>query len=207
MRVMAMAIDHRAGSGAERHGDRHRQDQVREGLQEFDDALAEQVEAPAEEAAGQPPQRAERRPQQHRRNRDGQRDAAAVDDAAQHVASDLVGAEPGQLVRRLPHPAEICHQRIGRRDQRREDGDEHDRRPHYAPERRERRAPREGQERRAHAARQPRPGPDRGNDGRGRCNGGGSDGGRGRAHRSRILGSSQAISTSTRMFSATNTTA
>ena len=67
--------DHRAHARAERHRDGHCQDQVRERLQELDEALADDVEAPAEIAARQSPQRAERGAQQHRAGRHGQRGA------------------------------------------------------------------------------------------------------------------------------------
>ena len=57
--------DHRASAAAQRHGDGHGQDQVGEGLQELDQALARHVEAAAEIAAGQAPQGADRGAEQH----------------------------------------------------------------------------------------------------------------------------------------------
>ena len=85
--------DHGAEPGAQRHRDRHRQDQVGKRLQELDHALADEVEPAAEIAARQAPQRAERGAEQHRADRHGQRGAAAVDHPAQRIAADLVGAE------------------------------------------------------------------------------------------------------------------
>ena len=44
--------DDGAGAGAERHGDGHGEHEIREGLHEFDGALADDVEAPPKKPAG-----------------------------------------------------------------------------------------------------------------------------------------------------------
>ena len=85
-------------------------------MQELDDALAENVKATAEIAARQAPYRTERGAEQDRPDRHGQRGAAAVDDAAQRVAANLVGAEIMRRGRRLAHVAEIGFERLIRRD-------------------------------------------------------------------------------------------
>ena len=103
IRVMAIATITVPMPAPERHRDGHRQYQVRERLQELDEPLADDVEAPAEIAARQAPQRAERGAQQHRAGRHGQRRAAAMDHPAQRVAADLVGAEIVQRRWRLGH--------------------------------------------------------------------------------------------------------
>ena len=82
---------------------------------------------PPEVAAGHAPQRADRRPEQHRGEGDEQRGAGAVDHAAQGVAPDLVGAEEGLRVGRLVHAPEIRLERIARRQQRRGQRHEDDR--------------------------------------------------------------------------------
>ena len=149
--------DHRADAGAQRHRDRHRQDQVGERLQELDQPLADQIELAAEVAAGQAPERTERGAQYDRRHRNGQRRAAAVDHPAQRVAADLVGAELVQLGRRFGHVPEVGFQRRIQRQRRRRDRNDDDQRGDAAPERRHRRTPREGPQRARHA-RDQRPG-------------------------------------------------
>ena len=133
--------DHGADPGAERHRDRHRQDQVGKGLQELDDALADDVETSAEIAARQAPQGAQGGAEQHRADRDGQGCAAAVDDPAQGIAADLVGAEIMRRLGRLRHVAEIEFQRVVGRQERRSDRHHDDRGGDAAPERRQRRSP------------------------------------------------------------------
>jgi hypothetical protein len=132
--------DHRAEPGAQGHRDRHRQDQIGKRLQELDDALADEVEPAAEEAARQAPERAEGRAEQHRPQRYGQGRAAAVDDPAEHIPADLVGAEDMALAWRLAHRAKIGFERIVRREHRRGDGHDNDQRRDAAPERRQGRA-------------------------------------------------------------------
>ena len=184
--------DHRRHAAAQRHGDRHRQYQVGKGLQELDDTLTRHVEASTEVAAGQAPQRADGRAEQHRAQRHGERALGAVDDAAQRVAADLVGAEPVRLARRLLHGAEVrLERRIGR-DQRCRHRHGDDQGGDHAPEGRERGAAEQG------ADTAPDRPQDRGRRGRDRVDG--------RAHRRRILGSRKAMVRSTRIFSITNTT-
>ena len=130
-------------AAAQRHGDGHGQDQVGKGLQELDDPLAHHVETAAEIAAGQPPQRPDRRAEQHRAERHSERRLAAVDDAAQRVAADLVGTEPVLLVGRLLHRTKVGLERWIGRDHGCRDGHGDDQGCHHAPEGRERRAAKE----------------------------------------------------------------
>ena len=81
-------------SRSQRHGNGHRQDEVGKRLHEFHDPLTEEIEPPAEETTRQTPKCAERRSQQHGGHGDGQRRPAAMNDAAQHIPAQLVGAEP-----------------------------------------------------------------------------------------------------------------
>ena len=53
--------DHRGQAGPDGHRDRHGEDEVGERLEDLHDALAHEVEPPAQVAAGDAPQRADRR--------------------------------------------------------------------------------------------------------------------------------------------------
>jgi len=121
--------DDRRQSGADRHGDRHGQDQVRKCLHDLHDSLAHEVEASAEVPASHAPQRAGRRAEQHGRERDEEGGARAVDHARQGVAAHLISSEVRLRVRRFVHPREIGLQRIPGRDPRRRQGDDDDGEP------------------------------------------------------------------------------
>ena len=118
--------DDRLEPGADGHGDGHGEDEVGEGLEDLHDALAHEIEAPAQVAAGHAPQRADRRPEEHGGEGHEQRGARAVDHAAQGVAADLVGAQEALGVGRLVHAPEIGLERIAGREHRRRDGHEDD---------------------------------------------------------------------------------
>src|SRR5204863_2789898 len=87
----------------------------REGLHELDGALAGDVEATTEEAAGKTPQGTGCRAEKDGEEGDGEGGAASPDDAAQRVAPDLVGAEIVLRGRRLRHNPEIRFERVVRR--------------------------------------------------------------------------------------------
>src|SRR5215831_6142342 len=198
--------DDRAGAGTQRHGNRHGEHEIGEGLHEFDGALARDVKAPAEEPAGKTPQAAERGPEQHGAERHRERRAAAPHDAAQRIAADLIGAEAVFDARWFRHDPEVRFERVVGGDGGGGDGHGDDSHSDKPPERRHGRATHEDAQRACGAA------PARG---RPQCCGrrlrprwvariqvGRSDG-----HLSRILGSNQAMMISTKRLSSTNTTA
>jgi hypothetical protein len=113
------------GAGQRHHGDReqnarHRHQAVHDAHQHGIDQLEE---------AGD---KADREPYDDRKERradpDQQRDAAAIDDARQQIASVGVGAEQELRGGRLQPLRGRKLDRIMRRDQRREDRDQHDQR-------------------------------------------------------------------------------
>ena len=93
-RVTAMAMMTVCDSGSEAGHQQDRQDQRREREQHVHEPLADQVEAPAEVARAQAPDEADGVAEEHRGQGDQQRDARAVNDPAQHVPPQVVGAEP-----------------------------------------------------------------------------------------------------------------
>ena len=104
----------------------------------------------AEVAGDRAEQAADRGGEGHEQDRERDRDARAIDDAAEHVAAELVGAE-GVIERWRLERGECLGERVVRRDQRREDRDDqpHERdrrardRERLAPDRRTR-PPRRG---------------------------------------------------------------
>jgi hypothetical protein len=94
---------------------------------------------PAAEVSGQRPDREPDRPDDHRDQRDDrQRDPRAVDDAAEHVAPDFVGAEEVRPRRRLQHSLQVLEIGALRRDQRREHRQHDEHRDHHQAEQRRR---------------------------------------------------------------------
>ncbi len=86
--------DHGVGRVRRQHGhDGQGEDETGNGLDRVHEPLEGEIEAPLEVAAGQPDEHAGHGPDSHREQPDPQRDAASVDDAAEDVAADVVGAE------------------------------------------------------------------------------------------------------------------
>ena len=109
---------------AEDGRDHHREDDRREREHEVGAAHAEPVERAAEVAGDRADDRADRRGADDDEERERQRHPGAVEHAAEDVAAELVGSEqvrPGRPHRRR----EVLRERIGGRDQRREDRDDH----------------------------------------------------------------------------------
>ncbi len=79
---------------AERGRDGERQDDRREAQDEVGEAHDQLFAAPAHEGGGAAEERAEGRADDHHHEAGDERDAAAVEQARQHVASELVRAEP-----------------------------------------------------------------------------------------------------------------
>ena len=118
--------DHVQETGAEREHDAHGEQDVGDREEHVDHAHDERVGAPAEEPGAQSERDADRRRERHRGQADAERDASPVEDAAQDVATEVIGAE-GMLAKsaRLPHRwSQALHQhltpRIPRRQHRRE---------------------------------------------------------------------------------------
>ena len=119
--------DHRVQPGAE-HGDQQdREEHRRERHPDVDDARDDLVEPAAIVAGEQAEDRADEAGGGRGDEGDGQRDAAAVDEAREHVAAEAVGAEQvaglraGEPGRRQRAEHQVLRQRIVRRDQRREE--------------------------------------------------------------------------------------
>ena len=120
--------------GPQRRHEGERQDQRRERQEDVGDPHQHRVE-PAAEVAGERPDREPDRPDDDRDQRDDrQRDPRAVDDAAEHVAPDLVGAEEVRAARRLQHRRQVLQVGVLRRDQRREHRHHDQHRDHHQPE-------------------------------------------------------------------------
>ena len=86
--------DDRSDAGAE-HGDQQdREQHRRKGHPDFDEPRDHAVDPAAIPAGEQPERRARKRCEARRDEGDDQRDARAVDQAREHVAAEIVGAEP-----------------------------------------------------------------------------------------------------------------
>ena len=85
--------DHRGEPRADGHGNGHGENQVGKRLEDLHDALAGEVEAAAEIAAGHAPQRAHGGAEEHGREGDEEGRPGAVDDAGEGVPPHLVGPE------------------------------------------------------------------------------------------------------------------
>ena len=125
--------DDREEARPERGHERERQQDLRERERDVHDGADDGIHRAAQESARQPGRHADDEAHQDGRHPDEQRDAGPVDDPAQHVAPDLIGAERiGGIAAGLPHrrrePAEQrLLGRIVRRDPRRGDRDAHHR--------------------------------------------------------------------------------
>ena len=109
--------DHRVGQArAEERGERDREDQERAGEQRVGHPRDQHVRHAARVAGEQSDRHADRQRDQHRHDAGEQRRARAEDDARQHVAADLVGAEPVRGARRLADRVAARRERIVRRD-------------------------------------------------------------------------------------------
>ncbi len=81
-------------SGAQQGHDRQQEEQVGDGLPGIDNALHAQIIAAPEERGGHADERAQQCPQGRRPERDGERDACAIDDATQQIPAQLVRPQP-----------------------------------------------------------------------------------------------------------------
>ena len=106
--------------GAERGRDGHGQDQRREGLEGVDHPHQRVVDGPAQVTGDQADGHAGQRRDRHRQARGAQREARAVEQAREHVAPQVVGAEEVRGRGRGQHAAEILLDRIVRGHHRRE---------------------------------------------------------------------------------------
>ena len=131
--VRPSAISRLVRPGAEHRHDRQREDQRRDRQHQVGQAVDEIV-PPAAEIAGRQAQRhADDAVDELRDDADRERDARAVHDAGVDVAALRVGAEPPIPARRLLRIQQVgVHHRIGVRQPRREQADEHRRREQHA---------------------------------------------------------------------------
>ena len=104
--------------GAEHRGDRDRQQDRGEGEEDVHQQRERAVEPAAAVAGDQPEQHAERARDADRDHADLEGDARAVEQAAEDVAAELVGAEPVERGWRLQARAQIDLERIERRPER-----------------------------------------------------------------------------------------
>ena len=108
--------DHRiAEARAEECGKRDRQDEEWAGQHRVGDAADQSIEKAAEISGAQPERHADRKRDADRNHAGHQRSARAEDHAGEHVAADLVGAEPMQRRWRLAHGEPALRNRIVRR--------------------------------------------------------------------------------------------
>jgi hypothetical protein len=132
------------------------------------------VDPAAQVTGGQPERHRDHGADDHRDQHGEQRGRPALQQPAEHVAPEQVGAQPVRTRRRLPGGGEVLHQRVVRRGERADDAGQDDHQQHRAGDPA---AP--GAQ---HPAQQRAPG-----GGRCRGGGGGRDDG---AHAARTLGSS-----------------
>ena len=119
--------DHCVGEArSEECGERDREDQERAGEERVGHARDQHVDLAAGIAGQQSHRHADRKRDKHRQHACLERRAGAEDDAGQHVAADLVGAEPVRRTRCLAHRREIGRDRIVRRDERCKCGNRHE---------------------------------------------------------------------------------
>ena len=125
------------GRGAERDEDEQGDDDQRQRQEHLDQAADDRVDPAAEIAHHEADRRPERGAEQRGERRDGEDVARADEDAGEHVAADLVGAEPVLGRRRRKRVEEVVGERIVGHEGRREGGAER-------PEEDDRRADQEG---------------------------------------------------------------
>ena len=102
-----------------------RQDQAGERQHHIGQAHQHGVDPAAEVARHHAHRQAQRAHHHGDQHHDEQRDAGAVQQAAEHVAAELVGAEPVAGAGRQQGPGQVLPQRVGRRQPRRQCGQQH----------------------------------------------------------------------------------
>ena len=123
--------DHRVRQTRTQHGQNgHRQQNLGKGQQDFHDRHEHAVYDSAVESGQDSDHRTKHQRDADRDEPDPQRDAGAVDDPAQHIATQLVSAERKNPRRRAEHRAWDKRDRIVRREQRGGQRQDHKQREH-----------------------------------------------------------------------------
>ena len=132
---MPIAIIALVRLGSEKGRERDRKDQERAGEQRIGDPRDQHVRHAARVARQQTDRHADRDRDQHRHDAGEQRGARAEHDARQHVAADLVGAEPVRDAGCLAHGRETGRDWIVGRDHARAERHDDEPRDHGEPDR------------------------------------------------------------------------